>query len=49
MTITEYVLVMLLSANGAYLFSHMRRIQEASSSCVAIGCCSIPSLPPSMG
>lgn len=28
MTIAEYVLVILLSANGASLFSHMRRIQE---------------------
>jgi len=28
MTITECVLALLLSANGAYIFSHMRRIQE---------------------
>jgi ribosomal protein L7/L12 len=28
MTITEYVLAFLLSANGAYIFNHMRRIQE---------------------
>jgi ribosomal protein L7/L12 len=28
MTITECVLLILLSANGASLFSHMRRIQE---------------------
>ena len=28
MTITEYVLIILLSANGASLFNHMRRIQE---------------------
>jgi hypothetical protein len=27
-TITECVLLFLLSANGAYIFSHMRRIQE---------------------
>lgn len=28
MTITEFVLFILLSANGASLFSHMRRLQE---------------------
>jgi len=28
MTIIDYVLIFLLSANGASLFSHMRRIQE---------------------
>lgn len=28
MTITEFVLIILLSASGASLFGHMRRIQE---------------------
>ena len=28
MTITEGMVALLLSANGAYIFSHMRRIQE---------------------
>ena len=28
MTVTEFVLLILLGANGASLFSHMRRIQE---------------------